>query len=150
MTRGTIRGAALAAACALALLGGCADNSGPQDISGSWKGPLTLRVAGGLELGGELALQLEQNDDFASGGALWAPIGEPQGIAGPVDGIEVTLRLIFRCAESFETTVLVGEVSGDSIDFLSVSGTACRLNGNPRVVEGGDFSLTRTSDDVPL
>lgn len=150
MTRMTMRGAALAAACALALLGGCADNSGPQDVSGSWKGPLTLRVAGDLELGGELALQLDQNKSFASGGALWAPIGEPQGIAGPVDGIEVTLRLIFRCAESFETTVLVGEVSGDSIEYLGVSGTACRLGGQPRAVEGGSFSLTRTSDGAPL
>ena len=145
-----MRCAALAAACALALFGGCADNSGPQDISGSWEGPFTLRLAGNLELGGDLALQLDQNGDFASGGALWAPIGEPQGVAGPVDGIEVTLRLIFRCNETFETTVLTGEVSGDSIDFLSVSGTACRLSGQPRAVESGSFSLTRTSDDRPL
>lgn len=150
MTRRTMRCAALAAACALALLGGCADNSGPQDVSGFWKGPLTLRVAGGLELGGELALQLQQNGDFASGGALWVPIGENQGIAGPVDTIYLTLRMVFRCEAKFETTVLEGTVSGDTITITDASGKACTLGGTPVVVEGANGSLARTRNGVPL
>jgi hypothetical protein len=144
------RAAAVGALCAVALLGGCSDNSGPQDLSGTWGGSLTLRLAGGSAIDGGLTLVLDQADSFASGAAEWGPIGETQSIAGPLDGISVTLRLLFRCEESFETAVLEGTIDGDTVRIEEASGTACTLGGAPTEVEGGGGTFTRTSNDRPL
>lgn len=147
----TIRGSALAVTlCAVALFCGCSSTTGRQDVSGSWKGTLALRFADGGEIAGVLNLTLDQGKLGASGLADWEPIGETQGIAGSVDGIELRLRLVFRCESSFETTLLAGRVSGDSITIDNATGSACRRNLRPRAVSGGSGSLTRTLDNVPL
>jgi hypothetical protein len=62
----------------------------------------------------------------------------------------VSLLLDFRCAKTFETTVLSGTVSGDSIDIDSATGKACGLGGEPFAVSDAEASLTRTSDNQPL
>jgi hypothetical protein len=144
------RAAAVGALCAAALLGGCNDNSGPQDLTGTWEGTLNLTLADGNALAGGLTLVLDQRSSFASGGAEWAPVGETQSISGPVDGISVTLRLVFRCDESFETTVLEGTVDGDTVRIEDASGRACTLGGLPMDVADGSATLTRSSDGQPL
>ena len=144
------RAAAVGALCAAALLGGCGDKSGPQDLTGTWEGTLNLSLAGGGVLNGPLTLVLDQVESFASGGAQWTPIGEAQSIAGPLDGIYVTLRLLFRCEESFETTVLEGTIDGDEVRIDDASGRACTLGGTPFEVLDGSATLARTSDDRPL
>jgi hypothetical protein len=150
MKRGAMRNAvAVAALGAVALLGGCS-NSGPEDISGRWEGTLSLRFANSGALGGGLTLRLDQPHSFASGEAEWAPIGEVQSIAGPVEGIRVTLRMIFRCRQSFETTELTGTVAGSDLTLTGATGKACTLGGAPLLVEGADAVLARSLDEVPL
>ena len=152
MTAGrAMRGAAAVVMLAAgALVGGCADKTGSNDISGRWTGPLTITFSGRSELSGGMRLRLDQQGEFASGTAVWSPIGETQSIAGPVEGIEVSLLLDFRCAKTFETAVLSGTVSGDSIDIDNATGKACSLGGEPFAVTDADASLTRTSDGLPL
>ena len=144
------RAAAVAAVCAATLLGGCGDNSGPEDVSGAWEGSLTLNLAGGGALAGDLDLVLTQDDSFASGGLTWAPIGETLSVAGPIDGVDITLRILFRCEDTFETAVIEGRVDGDSIDIDEASGKACALDGAPVDVVDGSGSLTRASDGAPF
>ncbi|HEY6001010.1 MAG TPA: hypothetical protein VI078_17135 [bacterium] len=140
----------MAALGAVALLGGCGGNSGPEDLSGRWEGNLSLRFANGGALGGDLTLRLDQPHSFVAGEAEWTPIGEVQSIAGPVNGVKVSLRMIFRCRRTFETTELTGTVSGNELTFTNAAGRACTLGGAPALVETGEASLTRKLDELPL
>jgi hypothetical protein len=144
------RAAAVAALCAVALCGGCSDNSGPEDASGTWEGSLSLRLADGTTMDGPLTLVLTQNNSFISGSMEWEPIGETQSLAGPLDGIDVTLRALFRCEKGFETTVLEGTIDGDSIDIDEASGLACTAGGTPSAVSDGSASLAHATDGVPF
>lgn len=150
MKRQAMRHVAAVVLCAVALLGGCSDNSGPEDATGTWEGSLSLRLADAGAIDGAVTLVLTQDESFVSGGMEWAPIGETQSIAGPLEGIDITLRLLFRCEESFETTVLEGTIDGDTIDIDEASGNACTLGGTPTAVAGAAASLTRTTDGVPF
>ena len=143
------RAAAVAAISAMALLGGCSDNSDPQDVTGTWEGPLSLRLTGGTTLDGNLTLVLTQEADFASGALEWTPIGETQSVAGPIDGENVQLRLLFRCSKSVEATVLEGTVDGDTIDIDDASGSACTTGDDPIKVDGATGTFTRTTDGLP-
>lgn len=158
MGTGHFRGAAIAALCvAAALVSGCGGGgAGPELIAGRWFGALTLSFTLDGSVAGALALELDQEEAFASGIAQWSPVEDALSVAVPIDGDEVVLRLNFRCTDPDtgtirnQTAAITGTLDGSTMTFTGASGLACLGLGVPLEISGGSGAVTRTTDNRPL
>jgi len=152
MMRTVIRGTAaviLLAATVLAAACGGGDDT-PADVNGTWSGTLTLSYAGGGSNSGPFELQLDQDEDFVAGSAVWGPSGETVSVAGPIDGSSFSFRLAFTCPSENGTLVLRGEITDDLMEVTRATGFLCLGGGSDLTVAEGTGTLRRTRDNLPL